>query len=52
MPGLSMPSAFGTVARTMIERVVGSSRESMLATMPANSRFGKATLLATTGSPS
>ena len=36
MPGFSIPRSFGSSARTVTERVVGSTRESMLATLPAN----------------
>ena len=36
MPGFSMPSLFGSSARTMIERVTGSTRESSVVTLPVN----------------
>jgi hypothetical protein len=35
MPGFSRPSGFGSSARTMTERVLGSTRESTLPTLPA-----------------
>ncbi len=51
MPGFSRPSSFGTRARTTTERVLGSTRESTLATLPSNTWSGYATLLASSVRP-
>jgi hypothetical protein len=52
MPGFSAPSSLASSARTITERVVMSTRESMLATLPANERPGNAGAVARTDSPS
>ena len=51
MPGFSSPCSFGTIARTITERVLGSTRESTLATLPVNVCPGYATLVASSLEP-
>ena len=51
MPGRSTPSGFGISARTKIERVTGSTRESRFVTSPLNARPGRPAVEAVTGSP-
>ena len=52
MPGRRAPSSLASSARTVTERVLRSTRESMLETLPAKVRPGKAGAVARTASPS
>ena len=51
MPGRSSPAGLGSSARTAMERVTGSTRESRVVTLPLNTRPGKPSVTAVTGRP-
>ena len=51
MPGFSAPAVLGKVAITATARVTGSTRESMLVTLPANCRSGYTVVTAEIGMP-
>jgi len=50
-PGLIAPSAFGSSARTVIERVTGSMRESSVVSVPLKLRSPNPSARASIGSP-
>ncbi len=51
IPWRNMPSEFASSARTAMERVTGSTRESMFVTTPVNTRSGNPVARAATGRP-
>ena len=51
IPGFSRPAGLGTSARTITERVLGSTRESTLSTRPVKVCPGNATLVASSVRP-